>query len=208
MNRIPLMLTHVVVGTGVVTASVGASITTFVDDKAGWAAAAGPYVKLDFVITPPDQQVPADYWYPKYGITLASKHVPLGCDWYLFQNGGSLDGWVSEAAGGFNPDPQSLIFDTPRYAFAEEEWATFLDTVGMSFYLGNQLVGVSMLQVDVFGPAGVHFFGWKTSFAFDRIVFLHDDPIDNMYFDIPAPGVLATLAGAGLLGRSSRRRRM
>ncbi len=168
-----------------------ASITTYFDEKAAWTAQAGPWTKLDFVGSENGQLIPFD-WFSQYGITLASQYHPDAASWSLMMDPATLDGWSARAATGSSTDTLAVNYATPQHAFAYEEWAGWDEEIGVSFFLRGQLVATSFQSPPFFPGDAVHFYGWATDFAFDRVVLSGADRADNMYI-VPGPGVFSAL---------------
>lgn len=167
------------------------SITTYFDNKPAWAAQAGSSTKLDFVGSENGQLVPFD-WFNQYGITLASQYHPDAASWLFMMDAATLDGWSADVATSSSTDTLAVNFGTPQHAFAYEEWASWSEPIGLSFYLQGSLVATSFQSPPFFSGNAVHFYGWATDFAFDRVVLNNADSVDNMYI-VPGPGALSLL---------------
>ncbi len=187
------MRREIAISTAMLAASAAAfgSVTTYFDDKAGWTGQAGPSTKLDFIGSENGQLIPFD-WFSQYGITLASQYHPNAASWSLLVDPATLDGWSTSTATNSSTDTLAVNFWAPQHAFAYEEWAGWGEAVGVSFYLQGQLVATSFQSPPFFPGNAVHFYGWVTDFAFDRVVLSGSDRADNMYI-VPGPGVISLL---------------
>jgi hypothetical protein len=186
-----------------------ASVVTYFNDYAGWSAAAGPTTMIDFV--PPGgtaQVVPGDF-YQDLGVTLSGYWTNNPVAWSLLPLGGSSsDGWHGRPSG-FPPQVMgALNFSEPIQAFAVDQ--VVASQMGVSFFLGGVFISTVYIAV----PQGQwnqnHFFGWRTDFAFDRVVIEPggiNGGADNVYFStIPAPGAVALGVIATLAAERRRRR--
>jgi hypothetical protein len=188
------------------TASAGGTITTYYQDKAGWLSNAGSATKLDFVGSLSGGLLPPDA-FSSLGVTLSSQFFPQGASWNTFNSPlVTTDGWgATPASFGLN-DPHALNFSQPVSAFSFDKFAYFSDQIGVSFYRNGEIIGSSFISMPPSTQTFVRFFGWTTSFSFDRVVLMDNDfLVDNMYV-VPTPGaaVLLALAAARPTGRRRR----
>ena len=185
-------------------ASAGGTITTYYQDKAGWMSNAGAATKLDFVGSQSGTVLPPDA-FSSLGVTLSSQLFPDGASWgILHEPQFANDGWCSVTATGFEGDAHALNFAQPVSAFGFDKFAYFSDPIGVSFYRNGDLMGSSFITMPPSTQSFVRFFGWTTTFSFDRVVLNNDFFVDNMYV-VPAPGAAVLLAAAA--ARPTRRRR-
>lgn len=189
-----------------------AEITTFLNDEAGWLAAAGAVTTIDFVerSTPPggiehlyynhyeplgvlltypgglDPSVP---WWRRFDSTLPS-FGPL-----LRDNGGLLYPVNTTGILGFR-------FDQPIHAFALVPLAISggADTY-FSLWLGGRFIGNRNLYTSQSSHRGLY-----SDEPFDEVRLNYQFSLDNIYFQtVPAPGVLAAMAIAMPVVRRRRR---
>jgi hypothetical protein len=188
------------------TASAGGTITTYYQDKAGWMSNAGAATKLDFVGSQTGALVPPDA-FSSIGVTLSSKLFPDSASWGLLNwPQFTDDGWGAVPATSNEFDAHALNFAQPVSAFAFDKFAYFSDPVGVSFYRNGELMGSSFISMPPSTQTFVRFFGWTTTFSFDRVVLNNNFVVDNMYV-VPAPGAAVLFAAAAVRPNSRGRRR-
>ena len=205
MNHITILGT---VLASVAVQSATASITTFLDDQAGWSALAGASTEIDFV-----SPNGGTYWFiaPDYyaslGIQLSTKHVPQAGpgQWYGEFGNSYGDHWQGYTAAGFSNDAPAVNFFSPRRAFAYSKTSGAFSPISIDFFYQGNLLSSSTIVTPSGTPEGIHSYGWVTSFDFDRIVLGGDGGMDSVYITtIPAPSGVGIIAIALTFGRRRR----
>ncbi len=134
-------------------------------------------------------------------------------------NSGSAQVWDGAKGMGVNAGGQTVVitFDTPIFSYGAYWGAAtrsgFADpnTVGVSFYTpGGDLIDSIDFEYSHSdsGDGGLDWHGWSSTTAIGRVEFNGDFiVIDGLQADlVPAPGAVALLGLAGLLGTRRRRR--
>ncbi len=194
--------TSVALGAALLTTPIArAEITTFVNDFAGWQAAAGQFTTVDFIEEGPSSLVLFDH-FAVSGVLLhrTGYFDPALPYWYRFTD--EIPQSNLHDSGGLSAqDPHAFRFLAPIHAFAYlPQTSGAGDSMGL--YMGGVLVDIVL---DLAQPIGV-FRGVYSTVAFDEVRFSAKRFLDDIYFStIPAPGALAVLALAmPLVGRRRR----
>jgi hypothetical protein len=164
-------------------------------DRDEWEQAVGAFTTIDFTGFEPLTLITDQY--ADLGVLFTDENDVTVHSWDVFVNDG-------EGLEGSNFDDQITVeFDLPHLWFAvDHAGSAFIDVYDDDIFLGT---------FEHFAGGAGKFTGIVSDLAFNKIV-IHrggDSPpfIDDLHFGIPAPGAIAVLALAGLLGTGSRRRR-
>lgn len=172
------------------TAAARGGFIEFLDDEAGWLAAAGRFTTITFTELPKNTIVTDHYADLGILFTDANDNIDFGG---AFVN----DLWGLDGNGDIN-----VVFDTPQAWIAVD----FPGAIAFQLFRNGELI-----YSGGWGPSGFgHFFGIvSTTELFDaaRIIDpLGQAEIDDLHFGVPAPGALWVLAGMGVIGRGRRSR--
>ncbi len=193
-------------GASALSSHAAAAITTYINDEAGWLAAAGLVTTIDFVEDTSPGWIYFDHYAP-VGVLLshATPLDPTVAWWYRFDSGSPAGGSQLHDDGGLwafsSAPPLAFRFAEAIHAFAH---LPMLNDGGADVQLlreGQHIGWASLFG----GPSGTHRGVYSTE-VFDEVRFVNRWYIDDIYFQtIPAPGALAVLALAmPLVGRRRR----
>jgi hypothetical protein len=183
----------------------GAEITVFVNDFAGWQAAAGPFTTVDFVENAPAAPVLFNH-YESFGVLLhKSGYFDPALPWWgRITNETDFYGSMLHDAGGLASMPSSphcFQFLAPVHSFG---YLPLMNSPGDIFGLFHE--GALVAVVNDYGQPIGAFRGVHSTVAFDEVRFAALTRVDDIYFStIPAPGVISMLTLATALGRRRRR---
>ena len=139
-------------------------------------------------------------WQPGFGVTFAAAFLETdNLDGFPGIDGANMVGDTGGATA-------SVAFDSPLSAYAMA-WITNPGTTTFTAFLGGDVVEQVTLATDFDNPAIA--FTVVQNITFDRLEMQIDAAFDSFRIDnlqIPAPGALALLGVAGLIGTRRRRR--
>jgi hypothetical protein len=185
------------------TQGLRAEISLFVNDFAGWQAAAGPFTTVDFVEDAPAAPVLFNH-FANFGVLLNKTGYfdPALPYWYRFTNESGGEGPFLRDAGGLSSaSDQGFRFLAPVNSFG---YLPLTTDSGSFFHLF--LAGAYLGTAGGAGQPIGAFRGIYSTVAFDEVRFASMRYLDNIYFStIPTPGIIPLLTLAATFGGRRRR---
>ena len=183
----------------------GAEITFFLNDFAGWQAAAGPFTTVDFVENAPAAPVLFNH-FESFGVLLhKTGYFDPALPWWgrITSETYGYGSMLHDAGGlaSMPANPHCFRFLAPVHSFG---YLPLMNEGGSFFYLYLEDTLVAVVD-DPWHPIG-DFRGVHSTVAFNEVRFAALTRVGDIYFStIPAPGVIPLLTLAAALGGRRRR---